>query len=34
MLTSTTGIASQPAARQFGDIRTNLTQSLLAQIRG
>lgn len=35
MLTNTTtGLASQPAARQYGDIRTNLTQSLLAQNPG
>ena len=34
LTTSTTGLASQPAARQYGDIRTNLTQSLLAQNPG
>lgn len=35
MLTNTTtGLASQPAARQYGDMRTNLTQSLLAQNPG
>lgn len=35
MLTNyTSGLASQPAARQYGDIRTNLTQSLLAQNPG
>lgn len=32
--TYTSGLASQPAARQYGDIRTNLTQSLLAQNPG
>ena len=32
--TSTSGLASQPAARQYGDIRTNLAQSLLAQNPG
>ncbi|WP_137175216.1 flagellar filament capping protein FliD [Massilia sp. HP4] len=32
--TTTTGLASQPAARQYGDMRTNLTQSLLAQNPG
>ncbi|WP_306396153.1 flagellar filament capping protein FliD [Telluria beijingensis] len=34
LTTYTTGLASQPAARQYGDIRTNLTQSLLAQNPG
>ena len=34
LTTSMTGLASQPAARQYGDIRTNLTQSLLAQNPG
>lgn len=34
LTTSTTGLASQPAASQYGDIRTNLTQSLLAQNPG
>ena len=32
--TSTTGLASQSVARQLGDIRTNLTQTLLAQNPG
>jgi len=34
LTTSTTGLASQAVARQYGDIRTNLTQSLLAQNPG
>ncbi len=34
LTTSTTGLASQSAARQYGDVRTNLTQSLLAQNPG
>lgn len=34
LTTSTTGLASQAVARQYGDMRTNLTQSLLAQNPG
>lgn len=34
LTTSITGLASQPSASQYGDIRTNLTQSLLAQNPG
>jgi len=34
LTTSTTGLASQSVAKQLGDIRTNLTQTLLAQNPG